>query len=79
VLTLSKVIKGKYTKGVFEPLEPVDLPEDEMVEIIVPGKETGDDATFLSSFGMWKDLVSEEFIREVYDRRLHGSRPPIKL
>ena len=75
---MGKVIKGKYKMGVFEPLEPVDLPEDEMVEIIVLEKETSDDAIFLSSFGMWKDVVSDKFIREVYERRLRGSRPPIE-
>jgi len=76
---LSKIIKGKYRNGVFEPLEPIELPEDEIVEIFVPGKETNDDAAFLSSFGSWKDLVPEKFIEEVYERRARGSRPPIKL
>jgi predicted DNA-binding antitoxin AbrB/MazE fold protein len=76
---VSKIIKGKYKKGVFEPLEPVDLREDEMVEIVVPEKETDDDATFLSSFGTWKDVVPESFIEEVYERRVRGSRAPIEL
>ena len=76
---MSKVIKGKYRNGVFEPLEPVELPEDEIVEILVPGKETDDGAAFLSSFGSWKDVVPEKFVEEVYERRARGSRPPIKL
>lgn len=75
---LSKLIKARYKKGIFEPLEPVDLPENEVVDISVPEKES-DDAAFLSSLGSWKDLVPEEFIDEVYERRVSGSRPAIKL
>ena len=75
---VSRIIKGKYKKGVFEPLEPVNLREDEIVEIVVPEKDT-DDATFLSSFGTWKDVVLESFIKEVYERRVRGSRSPIEL
>ncbi len=76
---MSKVIKGKYKNGVFEPLEPVDLRENETVEIVVPEKATDDGAAFLSSFGTWKDIVPESFIEEVYERRVRGSRPPIEL
>ncbi len=76
---MSKVIKGKYKNGVFEPLEPVDLREDEMVEIVVPEKAADNETAFLSSFGTWKDIVPESFIEEVYERRVRGSRPPIKL
>lgn len=76
---MSKLIKARYKKGVFEPLEPVDLPEDEVVDIPVPERKSEDDAAFLSSLGSWKDLVPEEFINEVYERRVRGSRPAIKL
>jgi predicted DNA-binding antitoxin AbrB/MazE fold protein len=77
--TVSKIIKGKYKNGVFEPLEPVDLRENETVEIVVPEKAPDDGAAFLSSFGTWKDIVPESFIEEVYERRVRGSRPPIEL
>lgn len=76
---MSKIIKGKYKKGVVEPLEPVELSENETFEIIVPEKKVENDSAFLSSFGMWKDLVAEEFIEEVYRERARGSRPPIDL
>ncbi len=78
---LGKVIRAKYKKGVFEPLEPVDLPEDEVVEIPVPEKVSSEDdeAAFLSSAGGWKDLVPEEFIKETYERRLRNRRPPVEL
>lgn len=76
---MSKVIKGKYKHGVFEPLEPVHLHEDEVVEIVVPEEAASDDAAFLSSFGTWKDIIPESFINEVYERRVRGNRPPVEF
>lgn len=79
VSALGKLIKARYKRGIFEPLEPVDLPEDEVIDIPLPEKKPEDDAAFLSSLGSWKDLVPEDFIKEVYERRVSGSRPAIKL
>ncbi len=77
---MSKVIKAKYTKGIFAPLEPVHLRENEVVDVTVPEPEKdGDDEAFLSSAGGWRDLVPEEFINDVYERRLHGNRPPVEF
>ena len=71
---MSKVIKAKYTKGVFTPLEPVRLRENEVVDVTVPEpEEDGDDEAFLSSAGGWRDLVPEEFINDVYGHRLRGA------
>ncbi|HLE78253.1 MAG TPA: antitoxin family protein [bacterium] len=77
---LGKVIRAKYKKGVFEPLEPVDLPEDEVVDIPMPEKTSEkDDAAFLSSIGSWKDLVSEDFVDEIYELRKRSTRPAVEL
>ncbi len=77
---MSKVIKAKYKKGVFTPLEPVHLRDNEVVDVTVPEPEKGgDDEAFLSSASGWKDLVSEEFINEMYERRLRGNRAPVEL
>ena len=77
---MSKVIKAKYTKGVFTPLEPIRLRENEVVEVTVPEpEEDADDEAFLSSAGGWRDLVPEGFIDDIYERRLRGNRPPIEL
>jgi len=71
---MSKVIKAKYTKGVFTPPEPVRLRENEVVDVTVPEPEKdGDDEAFLSSAGGWRDLVPEEFINDVYEHRLRGT------
>ena len=77
---LGKVIRAKYKKGVFEPLDPVDLPEDEVVDIPVPEKKTNDEE-FLASLGSWRDLLPdpERFIREIYEERVRGSKPPVNL
>jgi|RifCSP19_3_1023858.scaffolds.fasta_scaffold54422_1 hypothetical protein len=32
-------VRVKYRKGVFEPVEPVDLPEEKEAEVIVPTDE----------------------------------------
>lgn len=80
---MTRVIKVKYkkAKGVFEPLEPVDLPEDEVGEVTVPERANEDDADFLASLGSWRDLLPdpEGFIREIYEARIRGSRPPVDL
>jgi predicted DNA-binding antitoxin AbrB/MazE fold protein len=80
----TKKIRAKYHNGVFEPLEPMSLPEDKVVEVILPVEEAArevadDDAAFLSSAGGWSDLDAEKFIRETYERRRLGSRPPVQL
>ena len=77
---MSKIIKARYAKGVFTPLEPVHLREDEVVEVTVPEPEKDrDDEAFLSSAGGWKDLVPEEFSNVVYERRLRANRAPVEL
>lgn len=81
---MPRTIKGKYKKatGLFEPLEPVMLADEEVVEIVVPEKgrhAESDEDLFLSSLGAWKDLVPESFIDEVYEARRKGSKPPVDL
>lgn len=79
---MPRTIKGRYKKNtkVFEPLEPVELPDEEVVEITVPDRLSDeDDAAFLSSAGGWEDVDAEAFIRETYERRRRGSHPPVEL
>lgn len=70
---LARIVRAKYKKGSgrghFEPIEPVDLAEDEVVEVIVPDVGKGDRERFLRSAGTWKDLVPEEFIERLRERR----------
>ncbi|MBI3997594.1 MAG: antitoxin family protein [Armatimonadetes bacterium] len=48
-------IRVKYRRGVFEPVEPVNLPEEEEAEVIVPEEPA------------WPEGASEENIRAGYD------------
>lgn len=78
----SKVIKVKYKKdkGVFEPLEPVESAGDFVGEVTIPEPEAEtDDAAFLASAGGWRDFDAEAFIKETYERRRSGNRPPVEL
>jgi len=38
---MAKKIRTRFTNGVFEPLEPVNLKEGEEVEIIIPDRPHG--------------------------------------
>lgn len=77
---LARVIRAKYKKGSgrghFEPIEPVELAEDEVVEVIVPEVHKGDRDRFLRSAGAWKDLVPEEFIERLRERRAVARERP---
>ncbi len=80
-----RTIKAKYRRrgGFFEPLEPVELPDEAVVDVAVPEAATGENVhaiivpeptgeaieAFHRSAGGWKDLLPEEFIAEVRRRR----------
>jgi predicted DNA-binding antitoxin AbrB/MazE fold protein len=72
---MSKVIKVKYENGVLKPLEPVDLEEGEVVQIII--KPSGSVAERF--YGIAKkhrpDLRREEFLEvleEIEDESFRG-------
>jgi len=89
-----RTIKAKYKKrsGSFEPMEPVELPDNATVDVVVPESTMTDgvdmivvpeptpDAieAFHGSAGGWSTLVPEEFITEAYRRR-ESRRHPIDL
>ncbi len=75
---MSRTIRAKYRRGVFEPIEPVRLDEEEEVEITLPEPTKEDVDAFLRSAGSWKDIVPEEFIAEIHRRRA-TRRDPIDL
>ncbi len=75
---MPRTIRAKYRKGVFEPVEPVMLDEEEEVEITLPEPTKEDVDAFLRSAGSWKDIVPEEFIAEIHRRRA-TRRDPIDL
>ncbi len=42
-------------------------------------KSKADHEAFLSTFGAWKDVDTEKFIKENYEQRKRPTRPPVEL
>ena len=77
-----KEIRARFSKGVLEPLEAVDLKEGEEVRVIITKRPQGKGLreALRASAGGWKDLVSaEELKRNIYANRLIRTRPEPKL
>ena len=58
-----RTIEAKFRKsmGRFEPLEPIELPHEEVAEIAIPEGHTDEDnAAFLSSAGGWKTFFRRD-------------------
>ena len=79
---MSKTIKARYTNGVIEPLENVELNEGEefTLTIVRLPEINGDRDAFSESRGGWKGLIDcEELKRNIYRDRLLHTRPEVKL
>lgn len=59
---MSKVITAVYTNGVFCPLEPVELPEGEPVQVLVPEKfpTQQERLAALDAFDAMRENLTEE-------------------
>ena len=80
-----RMIRARYKKHTrsFQPMEPIELPDNATVDIVVPDAVSPDSAdplivpeptpaameAFRRSAGGWRDLMPDEFIDEVYKRR----------
>jgi predicted DNA-binding antitoxin AbrB/MazE fold protein len=75
---MEKTIRAKFSKGVIEPLEELDLEEGK--EILVTIKEPSLDDRFLRAAGAWKGTIdAEKLIEDIYNDRLLTTRPEPKL
>lgn len=79
---MTRTIRARFTRGVFEPLDPalreVIADGEEVLLTIVSGAEDGD--ALLETAGAWKDLVDAERLKhDIYEDRLVASRPPVQL
>jgi predicted DNA-binding antitoxin AbrB/MazE fold protein len=74
---MSRIIRARAKRGVFEPLEPVDVPEGTEVTITIPEEPTAEDIeAFRRSAGSWRGLVdADKLIADIYESRLTGTRP----
>ena len=69
-------IRARYSKGVIEPLEEVDIVEgkDLIITIVEGSRESGAD-DFEKSAGGWEGTIdAEKLIRDIYADRLVSTR-----
>ena len=79
---MAKEIRARFSKGMLEPLEAVDLKEGEEVRVIIAERPKGRGMieALRASAGGWKGLVdAEELKRNIYADRLISTRPEPKL
>jgi hypothetical protein len=79
-----RTIRAKFSRGVFEPLEPgvtemVGEGEEVLITISTePAPSAGD--PFRDTEGGWRDLVDAETLkRNIYADRLLTTRPDVRL
>lgn len=69
---MKKPIKAKFSKGMIEPLEKIDIEEGKEIAVTIaeiPGKETED--PFDTTFGGSADSIDcEKLKRNIYNDRL---------
>lgn len=82
---MAKTIKARFSKGVIEPLERVEIPEGKEITVTilelpsVPEKRKFLDA-LKATAGGWRDTIDcEELIKNIYADRLISTRPEVKL
>ena len=77
-----KTIKSRFSRGMIEPLEEVDIEEGKEIRVTITEASipVGAEDPLEVSFGGWKDLIDcEELKRNIYADRLISTRPEVKL
>ena len=74
-------IRARFSHGVIELLEKVNVPEGKELEVTIEEKPTkAEDESFLKAAGSWKGLIdAEEMINNIYADRHLSTRPEVKL
>ncbi len=78
---MTKTIRARVKKGVFEPLEKFDLPEGKEVALTIFEIPSADDlAAFSRSAGGWKGTIdADALIRNIDGDRMIRTRPEPRL
>ena len=79
---MAKEIRARFSKGVIQPLEEVDLEEGEEITISISERARGNGMreALRATAGAWSDLIDcEELERNIYADRLIASRPEPRL
>ena len=77
-----KHFRARYSRGVLEPLEAIDLEEGAEVSVSIEETPSADEAdtAFRRSAGSWKgNSDPDELIKMIYESRITGSREPPDL
>jgi predicted DNA-binding antitoxin AbrB/MazE fold protein len=77
-----KTIKAKYSNGLIEPLEPLEVEEGKeiLITLSYPLPQDSTEDPTMATFGGWKDLLDcEQFEKDVYESRLLNRRPAVDL
>lgn len=79
---MGKTIRARFSKGVIEPLEKVDMTEGKEITVTImelPIPSEKEDALEASAGG-WKGLIdAEELKKNIYANRLISTRHVVKL
>lgn len=78
---MGRTIKARVSKGLLEPLEPLEMREGEEVTVTILNIPTALRKDALErSAGGWRGLIdAEELKRNIYANRLITTRPEPKL
>jgi predicted DNA-binding antitoxin AbrB/MazE fold protein len=79
--TMGTTIRARFSKGIFEPLEPLDLPEGEVLTLTVIRLAAAEKGGGLERCaGGWKGLIDAEELKcHIYTDRLITTRPEPRL
>lgn len=79
---MGKTIRARFSKGVIEPLEKVDMTEGKEITVTImelPIPSEKEDALEASAGG-WKELIdAKELKKNIYADRLISTRRVVKL
>jgi predicted DNA-binding antitoxin AbrB/MazE fold protein len=78
---MSRIIRARAKRGIFEPLEPVTVADGTEVMVTIPEELSPEDIeAFHHSAGSWQGTIdAEKLIRDIYNDRLISTRPPPRL
>jgi len=77
---MGKTLRARFKRGVFEPIEKIDLPEGKEVTLTVLDTPPVDEEAFWRAAGGWKGLIdADRLIRNIYADRLIRPRPKPRL
>ena len=72
-------VRARYRNGVLEPLDAVDLSEDQEVLLTLDDeqKQPSDRESFIHAAGGWVGQFDDykALIRDIYQSRIDGTRP----